>query len=98
MHRVETLHALAGADIDAVQFGPVFDTASKRGFGAPAGLDALAKAANLARHGDIPTIAVGGITVGRMRECHSAGAAAVSVIGAIWDATDIEAAAAAFVA
>jgi thiamine-phosphate pyrophosphorylase len=80
-----------GAALDAFQFGPVYDTASKRSFGAPQGVDALRAAAAAA--GRTSVVAVGGIAARRIGECLDAGAAAVSIIGAIWDAADVEAAA-----
>lgn len=93
VHSVEAIRELAEGQIDAVQFGPVFDTASKRGFGPPHGLGELAIAAVAARSRSIAPVAVGGITAERAAECLRAGVSAISVIGAIWDAGDIEAAA-----
>jgi thiamine-phosphate diphosphorylase len=79
-----------GGSLDALQLGPVFETASKRAFGPPLGLERLALAPRDAtRH----LIAVGGITAARIGECMEAGASAVSMIGAIWNATDVQAAA-----
>ncbi|HEX7212778.1 MAG TPA: thiamine phosphate synthase [Methylomirabilota bacterium] len=68
---------------DFVVFGPVYDTPSKRAFGAPQGLGALeAVASGVAR----PVIAVGGITPARAREVLAAGAAGVAVIRGIYGA------------
>jgi thiamine-phosphate pyrophosphorylase len=89
-HSIRAIAALAGEPIDAVQLGPVFETASKRGFGSPLGPDALAEAVRVA---SMPIVAVGGITPARIGECLAARAAAVAMIGAIWDARDVEAAA-----
>lgn len=90
-HSVDGVRAAAASGADAVQFGPVFDTASKREFGPPQGLARLRDAAAAA--GDTALLAVGGLDAARARDCRSAGAAAVSVIGAIWEAADVEAAA-----
>jgi thiamine-phosphate pyrophosphorylase len=94
VHSVATIRAMSPGEIDAVQFGPVYDTPSKRGYGAPQGLEMLVAAAEAA-HGPTGTrlIAVGGVNAERLAECHAAGADAVSVIGAIWEAPDVRAAA-----
>jgi thiamine-phosphate pyrophosphorylase len=91
VHSIEAVRA--DESLDAVQLGPVYETASKRAFGAPLGIDRLALAAKRTGHGMPPVIAVGGITAGRIGHCLSASASAVSIISAIWDATDVEAAA-----
>jgi thiamine-phosphate pyrophosphorylase len=76
--------------LDAFQVGPIYETASKRAFGPPLGIDRLALAAR-SGHEAVPlVIAVGGITGDRMAECRRAGASALSIIGAIWDADDVE--------
>lgn len=67
-------------------FAPVFATASKPGV-APAGLSALAHAAQIA---ESPVIALGGITALNAHECLSAGAAAVAVCGGVMGAPSVE--------
>lgn len=94
VHSIAAIEATAPGTVDAFQFGPVFDTASKRKFGSPQGLDALARAADAARTaGTAPVIAVGGVTRSNEADCRRCGAGAVAVIGAIWNAGDVEAAA-----
>lgn len=97
VHSVDGVRAAAASGVNAVQFGPVFDTASKREFGAPQGLEKLRDAATVAiatpGSGSIALLAVGGLDAARARQCLAAGAAGVSVIGAIWEAADVEAAA-----
>lgn len=95
VHSIDAVHAIQDEALDALQFGPIFDTPSKRAFGEPQGLERLARAAHAATRTAV--IAVGGVTADRARECRTAGAAAVSVIGAIWDAGDVESAARTFV-
>jgi thiamine-phosphate pyrophosphorylase len=68
---------------DWLVFGPVYDTPSKRRYGAPQGLDALAKVAGRVR---LPVIAIGGITPARVAEVCAAGAFGVAAIAAILDA------------
>ena len=91
VHSVDAIDA--SSPVDAFQFGPVFDTASKRAFGAPQGLPALRNGAAVAARAGFPLIAVGAITPEKSEECRAQGASAVAVIGSIWDAQDVEAAA-----
>jgi thiamine-phosphate pyrophosphorylase len=67
-------------ELDFIVFGPIYDTPSKRSFGPPVGVDALAKVTSSVR---IPVLAIGGVTVERVREVRDAGAAGVAVISAI---------------
>ena len=64
---------------DFVVFGPVYDTASKRQYGAPQGLDALRRVTAAVRR---PVVAVGGIDPRRAPEVVAAGASGVAAIGA----------------
>ena len=68
---------------DWLVFGPVYDTPSKRRFGAPQGLDALAKVTGRVR---LPVVAIGGMTPERVGEVKAAGARGVAAIAAILDA------------
>jgi thiamine-phosphate pyrophosphorylase len=67
---------------DWVTFGPVYDTPSKRRWGAPQGLERLAKVAAALR---IPVVAIGGITPERVAAARAAGAGGVAAIAAILD-------------
>jgi thiamine-phosphate pyrophosphorylase len=69
---------LKGADW--VTYGPVFDTPSKRRYGAPQGLERLATVVRGLR---IPVVAIGGITPERVKEVRAAGARGVAAISAI---------------
>ncbi|MBU6282758.1 thiamine phosphate synthase [bacterium] len=92
VHREEEIPA--GRDADFLFFGPVFDTPSKRAFGAPQGLGELARFRSLV---DRPVIAVGGIDPRRVAEVLEAGASGVAAIGGVLGAPDPGAAVAAFV-
>jgi thiamine-phosphate pyrophosphorylase len=72
---------LKGADW--VTFGPVYDTPSKRPYGAPQGLDRLAVVTRGLR---IPVVAIGGITPERVKDVRAAGARGVAAISAILSA------------
>lgn len=91
-HSVEQALNAAAGGADFVVFGPVFDTPSKRAFGAPLGLDALAKVTEAV---PLPVLAIGGVTADRVRSVRQCGAAGVAVIAAILAADDPRAAAAA---
>jgi thiamine-phosphate pyrophosphorylase len=69
---------LKGADW--VTYGPVYDTPSKRRYGAPQGLERLATVARGLR---IPVIAIGGMTPERVKEVRQAGARGVAAISSI---------------
>ncbi len=76
----------SGADVrraleggaDFATFGPVFDTPSKRAYGAPPGLGALRAAAALG----LPLVALGGIDAANARAAVEAGAQGVGAIRA----------------
>jgi thiamine-phosphate pyrophosphorylase len=91
-------HSLAGAraaadgGADFIVFGPVFDTPSKRPFGPPVGLPALAE---VTRGVSLPVLAIGGITAQRVEAVRRHGARGVAVVSAILEAAEPRAAAAA---
>lgn len=65
-------------------FGPVWDTPSKRPYGAPVGLQALAEA----KTPGLPLVALGGVTPANASEAFRAGAAGVAVIRAWLEGPD----------
>jgi thiamine-phosphate pyrophosphorylase len=67
---------------DWLVFGPLYDTPSKRRWGAPQGLERLAEVSAAVR---IPVVAIGGITPERVGDVRAAGAAGVAAIAAILD-------------
>lgn len=72
----EALKAEAGG-ADYILLGPIFDTPSKRRYGPPLGLNKLSEVANRIR---IPILALGGVSVERVRMCLEAGATGVAGI------------------
>jgi thiamine-phosphate pyrophosphorylase len=80
VHSLEDAIEAETKGADWLVFGPVYDTPSKRPYGAPQGLDALAKVTGRVR---VPVIAIGGITPTRVREVRAAGAHGVAAITAI---------------
>jgi thiamine-phosphate pyrophosphorylase len=65
----------AGADYALI--GPIFETPSKAAFGPPLGLDVLRAVATRLK---IPVLALGGVTVERVRGCLDAGATGIAGI------------------
>lgn len=74
-----------GADFAVL--GPVYETASKRVYGAPIGLRPIEEASRRCR---IPVFAIGGVSAGRVAEVRRAGAFGVAVVSALLSAEDIE--------
>jgi thiamine-phosphate pyrophosphorylase len=71
---------------DFVVLGPVYDTPSKRAYGAPIGVPVLKQAAAGRR---IPVLAIGGVASHRIVELRGAGAAGVAVMSAVLSAPAI---------
>jgi thiamine-phosphate pyrophosphorylase len=80
VHSLEESIEAEAEGADWLTFGPVYDTPSKRAYGAPQGVTALAR---VARAVSIPVIAIGGITPERVAEVRGAGAQGVAAISAI---------------
>lgn len=85
-HSVEDVQRANHDGADYIIFGPIFDTPSKRSFGAPLGLEVLA---DVCRNSIVPIFAIGGITSERVRDVRRAGAHGVAVIGALLTSADI---------
>ncbi|HEX5732675.1 MAG TPA: thiamine phosphate synthase [Blastocatellia bacterium] len=85
-------HSLEEADeaeqrgADFIVFGPVFETESKKVYGSPVGLDALAAVTARVK---IPVLAIGGINLGNFRETLDRGAAGVAGISLFAQAEDL---------
>jgi len=77
-HSLEEARAARVSGADFVVFGPVFQTESKRAFGAPQGLEKLRQVCLDLR--EFPAIAIGGITLDNAKECLRAGATGVAGI------------------
>lgn len=88
-HSVEEVVRAEAEGADFAVLGPVYDTPSKRGYGAPIGLSPIAEARRRCR---MPVFAIGGVTTERVREVREAGAAGVAVVSAILSAPDVDAA------
>ena len=80
VHSREDALAAEAEGADWIVFGPVYDTASKRQYGAPQGLAKLEAVTGAVK---IPVVAIGGITPERVAEVRAAGAHGVAAISAI---------------
>ncbi len=87
----EAGRAGAGA-IDYVGIGPVWDTATKPDAASATGLD---RTAAVAAASPWPSVAIGGISLNRVRRVHATGVDGISVVSAICGRPDPHAAAAA---
>ena len=76
-HSIESALRAESEGADFITFGPIYDTPSKRQYGAPLGISKLQEAAKKI---SIPVFAIGGINPERAKECIAAGAYGVSVI------------------
>jgi len=76
-HSVGDAIEAESAGADYVLLGPVFATPSKLDYGAPLGIEKLREAAGRVK---IPVLALGGITVERVRPCLEAGATGIAGI------------------
>jgi thiamine-phosphate pyrophosphorylase len=85
-HSLEEVERAHRDGADYVTFGPVYATPGKARFGPPAGLDALRRAAAVG----IPVFALGGVTLERLGEIASAGAAGVAGIRLFQSPFDLE--------
>jgi thiamine-phosphate pyrophosphorylase len=85
-HTSEEAKAAQRGGADFIVFGPVFETASKQGYGEPVGVEALHL---VAAGSTIPVIALGGINESNFREALDAGASGVAGISMFAQAEDL---------
>jgi thiamine-phosphate pyrophosphorylase len=83
-HSLDEARAARAGGANFVVFGPVFETKSKREFGAPQGLNQLAEVASELR--GFPVVAIGGVTLENAGACFEAGASGVAAIRLLNDA------------
>ena len=91
-HDPEGVVAAVSAGADYLGFGPVWDSPTKPGVRKARGVSALARAVELA--GDVPVVAIGGITdAERVTAALRAGACGAAVLSAVSRASDMRLAA-----
>jgi thiamine-phosphate pyrophosphorylase len=86
-HSLEEALAAGSSRADYVLLGPIFETASKLSYGPPLGLAKLKEVANRVK---IPVLALGGITVDRVKLCLDAGAAGMAGISLFQNCPSLE--------
>lgn len=84
VHSVEEARKGEQEGADFVVLGPIFETPSKREYGAPLGLHVLAEAVRVCR---LPIFAIGGIDPSRVEPIKQAGAYGVAVISSIFQSS-----------
>lgn len=84
-HRLEEVREAESAGASYIFFGPIFDTPSKKAFGAPQGIARLSEACRTAH---LPVMAIGGVSVENAAECIRAGAAGIAAIRMFQEAAD----------
>jgi thiamine-phosphate pyrophosphorylase len=87
-HSLEEARAASARDADFAVFGPVFDTPSKRAYGAPLGLAALREATHAVA--PFPLLALGGITRANIPQAVAAGARGVAAIRLFADESELD--------
>jgi thiamine-phosphate pyrophosphorylase len=87
-HSLETAREASINGADFVVFGPVFETESKRAYGAPQGLEKLRAVADELR--GFPVVAIGGITMENVTSCFAAGASGIAAIRLLNDAATLK--------
>ena len=84
-HSMAGARAAQDAGANYIFFGPVFDTPSKRGFGAPQGLERLSE---ICAAMSIPVIAIGGVNEKNAASCIRAGASGIAAIRLFQEPSD----------
>jgi len=84
-HSIEQARLAADMPIDYIAIGPIFATSTKQASEPAIGLTELLRVRQVV--GDIPLVAIGGITSKNSQDVINAGADAVAVISDIWTST-----------
>jgi thiamine-phosphate diphosphorylase len=79
-HDADDIARALAEGCDYVTVSPVFESASKPGYGPPLGVAGLRE---LSSGAEMPIYALGGVTPGRARLCMDAGAHGVAVMGVV---------------
>ncbi len=85
-HSLAEARAAEHAGADFVTLSPIFETASKPGYGPGLGLDELARVCEAV---EIPVYALAGVTPERVEACLEAGAYGVAVMGGVMRAKEV---------
>jgi thiamine-phosphate pyrophosphorylase len=86
-HSLDEALEAESARADYVLLGPIFSTPSKLGYGPPLGLPTLRQVAARLR---IPVLALGGVSLERVKACREAGAAGIAAIRMFQECASLE--------
>ncbi len=86
-HSLEQAQAAEASGADYIVLGPVFETPSKLAYGPPLGLAKLREVTAQVR---VPVLALGGITLERVRACLEHGAVGIAGIRLFQDSASLE--------
>ena len=86
-HSLDEARAAQALSADFVVFGPVFETESKRAYGAPQGLGKLREVTR--ELGEFPVVAIGGVAIENVAACFDVGASGVAAIQLLNDAENL---------
>lgn len=86
-HSIVEAKAAEAGGADFIVCGPVYETASKRAYGAPLGLARLAEICQMVR---LPVLALGGINAMNFHEPLQRGAAGIAAIGLFTDIANLK--------
>lgn len=86
-HSLEEVEAARDTRANFAVFGPVFETASKREYGEPLGLEKLQRVAAGVK--PFPVLALGGVTRDNVEDCFRAGASGVAAIRVMNNAEEL---------
>ncbi len=85
-HSIEEARTAEAGGADFIVAGPVYDTPSKRPYGAPLGVERFAQICQAVK---LPVLALGGITLANYQEPLRHGAAGIAAIGLFTDLPNI---------
>jgi thiamine-phosphate pyrophosphorylase len=86
-HSLDEARAAELAGADYIVLGPIYESPSKRQYGSPLGLEKLREIATRVK---VSILALGGITVDRVKPCLEAGAAGIAGIRIFQDASSLD--------
>jgi thiamine-phosphate pyrophosphorylase len=84
-HNLEQARLATKLPIDYVAIGPLYQTSTKAGTEPPVGLEGLRRVRQTT--GELPLVAIGGITLSKAVKPLSSGADAVAIISDLWKTT-----------
>ena len=87
-HSLAEAVAARDGGADFAVFGPVFETSSKAGYGAPLGIEALAEVSRALE--PFPILALGGISISNAPDCLRAGSSGVAGISLLSDLAEMK--------